>query len=318
MKKSDNIKKINNLKNKVNKLWVEKYRPKSIEDLVISKDIKKFIKNCISKETIPNILFVGSVGTGKNSIVNVLFNNILTSVLKINASAERGIDTIRETVVDFINTSSFQGKQKVILLNEADRLTYEAQDSLRDLMEQESNKCSFILTGNYINRFTDAILSRCIEIDTSNMNSDEDIIDRLKFICEEENITSISDKYFNDLIKVYKKDIRSMINNIQYNFIKDNEEYIVFNELDMNNIFDMIFNSCNNAKDIQDVFIEKDVIINEDIYSLLYKYFLNKYPDKDDCIICIAEYAYKGKYVFDQELQLMSCLLTLKDILNND
>lgn len=312
MKKQTEIEQINILKNKVNKLWTEKYRPKTLNDLIAPEEIKNFIKTCIKQQNIPNILLVGSVGTGKNSIINVLLYNIDCSVLKINASAERGIDTIRENVTDFINTSSFKNKIKVILLNEADRLTFEAQDSLRDLMETDKN-CSFILTGNYFNRFTEAIISRCMVFDTSKINSEKDIKERLQYICKQEGINE--EKYINDLITRYQKDIRSMINNIQYNYLRNDNNYVVDFVDEMEDIFDMIFNNCNNIKDIQDIFKERDIIINEDIYSLLFKYFLNKYPEKSDCIICIAEYAYKGKYVFDQELQLMACLLTLKDII---
>lgn len=312
MKKNNNINEINNIKEKTKKLWTEKYRPSTIKDLVVSDTIKEFINDCIDKKYIPNLLLVGSVGTGKNSIVNVLLKSLPLSVLKINASAQRGIDVIRETVTDFISTSSFGNKQKIILLNEADRLTMEAQDSLRDLIEDNTNKCSFIFTGNYENKFSEALVSRCVKMTTSTMNSSKDIKKRLEYICEQENI-DCDDDFLDDLIKKYKKDIRSMINDIQYSTLV-NDNNIVTKE-EMNNIFDLIFEKCNTVKEIQDVFKERDIIINENIYSLLYRYFIEKYSENTDCVICIAEYVYKGKYVFDQELQLMACLLTLKDIL---
>lgn len=315
MKKNNNINEINNIKEKTKKLWTEKYRPSTIKDLVVSDTIKEFINDCIDKKYIPNLLLVGSVGTGKNSIVNVLLKSLPLSVLKINASAQRGIDVIRETVTDFISTSSFGNKQKIILLNEADRLTMEAQDSLRDLIEDNTNKCSFIFTGNYENKFSEALVSRCVKMTTSTMNSSKDIKKRLEYICEQENI-DCDDDFLDDLIKKYKKDIRSMINDIQYSTLV-NDNNIVTKE-EMNNIFDLIFEKCNTVKEIQDVFKERDIIINENIYSLLYRYFIEKYSENTDCVICIAEYVYKGKYVFDQELQLMACLLTLKDILKEE
>ena len=115
------IKEINStsveISNALHSLWVEKYRPKSVESLICSAEIKKFISDCIEKYDIPNMLLYGRAGTGKNSIVNVIVNNMDCNYLTINASEERGIDTIRDKVQNFANTASFMNKKKIIIIN---------------------------------------------------------------------------------------------------------------------------------------------------------------------------------------------------------
>ena len=146
--------------NSVNNLWVEKYRPQCLSDLICSNEIQSFIEDCIKKQSIPNLLLHGKPGTGKNSITNIILNEIQNVHLIINASEERGIDTIRDKVQSFAMTAAWGDKLKIVILNEADGLNYIAQDSLRELMETSSAQCRFILTCNYINKIEEAIQMR--------------------------------------------------------------------------------------------------------------------------------------------------------------
>jgi DNA polymerase III delta prime subunit len=151
---------------KVHSLWTEKYRPTTVDELAADQEVKNFLVEVIRKQDIPNMLLHGRPGTGKNSIVNVILNNIRCSKLVINASEERGIDTIRDKVLAFATSAAWGNTLKIVVLNEADGLNYTAQDSLRELMETSSKYCRFILTCNSINRINDAIRSRCAEFET--------------------------------------------------------------------------------------------------------------------------------------------------------
>ena len=303
--------KINELLRQNNDLWVEKYRPKNVEDLALDENFKKFLLSCIAENSIPHLLLYGSPGTGKNSIVNVLLNNLNCFKLVINASEERGIDTIREKVQTFAKTASFGNKIKIIILNEADGLNYLAQDSLRELMETSSKYCRFIFTCNYIGRISDAIRSRCKEFELSpNL---KEVANRIIEILESENV-NYTDNFIISLIKKYGTDIRKMINECQSlnNIYDELNEDIISSDNKYVEYFDKIFNNSKSLKDISAVI--KSMIFSEDVYTALNDYIINKY-NKIELVIIIADHAYKSKFVADKDLILMSCILTLKDIL---
>lgn len=297
---------------KYNSLWVEKYRPKILDELVVNDNLYSFIKKCIEENDIPHLLLHGRPGTGKNSIVNVLNNNLKAITLTINASEERGIDTIRDKVQGFARSSAWANSLKIVILNEADGLNYTAQDSLRELMETTSKSCRFILTCNYINRISDAIRSRCSEFEL--MPKNIDIAGRLTNILDAENIT-YSNGYIIELIKKYGTDIRKMINESQ----KLSASHEVLSEdvlLDQfsskyNEFFDKIF-SFKDAKKISD--LAKKMLFDEDIYTALKDYVIAKYNNMD-AVIIIADHAYKSRIVMDKDLVFLSCIFNLMEVM---
>jgi len=261
---------------------------------------------------IPHLLLHGRPGTGKNSIVNVLNNNLKAITLTINASEERGIDTIRDKVQGFARSSAWANSLKIVILNEADGLNYTAQDSLRELMETTSKSCRFILTCNYINRISDAIRSRCSEFEL--MPKNIDIAGRLTNILDAENIT-YSNGYIIELIKKYGTDIRKMINESQ----KLSASHEVLSEdvlLDQfsskyNEFFDKMF-SFKDAKKISD--LAKKMLFDEDIYTALKDYVIVKYNNMD-AVIIIADHAYKSRIVMDKDLVFLSCIFNLMEVM---
>ena len=294
-----------------NSLWVEKYRPKNVNELAAPKQLKIFLQNVIDTNDIPHLLLHGSPGTGKNSIVSILQNNLKSVFLTINASEERGIDVIRDKVQIFARTAAFDDSLKVVVLNEADGLNYVAQDSLRELMETSSKYCRFIFTCNYIGRISDAIRSRCKEFELSpNL---KEVANRIIEILENENV-NYTDNFIISLIKKYGTDIRKMINECQsLNSIYDElNEDIISSDNKYVEYFDKIFNNSKSLKDISAVI--KSMIFSEDVYTALNDYIINKY-NKIELVIIIADHAYKSKFVADKDLILMSCILTLKDLL---
>jgi len=142
-------------------LWVEKYRPKTIEDCVLPEEVKNIFLGIIKKNNIPNMLFYGTAGVGKTTVAKALCNDLGAEVLFINASKDRNIDTLRTTIQSFVSTISLSGGRKVVILDEADNLNIQStQPALRAFIEESANNCSFILTCNFKNKIMEAIHSR--------------------------------------------------------------------------------------------------------------------------------------------------------------
>lgn len=295
--------------NKLEELWVEKYRPSKPDELITSPEVKNFVTSCIKKQSIPNLLLYGRPGTGKNSIVNILLTNIDCVKLIINASEERGIDTIREKVLGFSTTAAWGSKPKIVVLNEADGLAPAAQDSLREIMENVSNNCRYILTCNSISRVNDAIRSRCVEFELK--PRPKDIVKRLVEILCKEGVDFTKD-YIVYIVKKYNTDIRKIINETQKIYNIYGELKIVDVENNNDSYFELLLDKNKSVKEISNVV--KKLVLSDDIYSELKNYVINNY-DSPEAIIAIAEHAYKDRFVVDKDLVLMSCIFTLREIL---
>lgn len=299
---------------KVHSLWTEKYRPTTVDELAADQEVKNFLVEVIYKQDIPHMLLHGKPGTGKNSIVNIILNNIKCSKLVINASEERGIDTIRDKVLAFATSAAWGNTLKIVVLNEADGLNYTAQDSLRELMETSSKYCRFILTCNSVNRINDAIRSRCVEFETH--IEPIDAAKRLVEILDNEGVNYTED-YILAIIKKFGTDFRKIINESQ-------KLYTIHKKLDATvlkdtvlesyyKLFDQIFRKTSSIKDIAK--LTKRIIFDENIYTSLKDYFIENY-DIPDAIIIIADHAYKSRIVIDRDLVFLSCVITLKEIID--
>jgi replication factor C subunit 3/5 len=195
--------------------WIEKYRPKTFQEVIDHKDKIKTLQNLIDKNQLTHLLFYGPPGTGKTSLILALAREMYGEsfrkyILEINASSDRGIDTIRVSVVQFITTRS--DKVKLVLLDEADALTTEAQGALKSIMEKYSNYCRFCLICNDVNKISPALQSRCVKMVFSHLNV-ESTKSRLKEIITTENI-SIDDKGIEALVEL-ETDFRQLINILQ-------------------------------------------------------------------------------------------------------
>ena len=190
-------------------MLVEKYRPKRFED-VIGID-ERIIEAC--NQDMPHFLFVGKPGTGKTTTARIIINVLKADCLQLNASDERGIETIRDKVKSFAMTKSTNDKLKIVFLDEADYLTPIAMVSLRNIMEAYHKNCRFILTGNYGNKFIDAIVSRCVRVEFREPPTN-DVIARLKHVVKEESI-KITDEALSAIVGRFYPDIRRMINTLQ-------------------------------------------------------------------------------------------------------
>ena len=195
-------------------ILTEKYRPASLDDLILEgKDkLRKFLD---SPKSLPSFIFYSSKpGTGKTSCAKAIINQLGCDYRIINSSDERGIDTIREQVVRFAMGLSSNGVKRCMFLDEADGLTSQAQNSLRNLMETYASNCFFIFSCNDVNKIIQPIRSRCQEINFENPNKEE-ILWKLTSICKKEDIVEPYDGFIGELVDNWYPDIRSMIKTLQ-------------------------------------------------------------------------------------------------------
>jgi DNA polymerase III delta prime subunit len=201
-------------------LWTEKYRPKTIDGYVFRDESqKKQIKGWIKEQSIPHLLLSGSPGIGKTTLSKVLLNEIGIEeydILEVNASRETGIDFIRDKIVPFIQMMPF-GPFKVVLLDEADRLSQQAQDSLKGIIEEYSKFARFILTCNSPNRIVPALHSRCQQMHFASIDQTE-YTARAAIILAEEGIDFDLDT-LDTYVKAVYPDLRKCINLLQQNCV---------------------------------------------------------------------------------------------------
>ena len=202
-------------------MWVEKYRPKVLSELVNQKDIKGSLSGLIKNQSeMPHLLFSGSAGVGKTTTAICVSREILGDVwrdytLELNASDERGINMVRERVKKFSRFAGFDSQIpfKIIILDEADEMTADAQTAMRRIIEDTAKFCRFILIANNISKIIDPIQSRCAVFKFTRIE-EKDIIEQLKIISKKEKI-KVDDKGLNEITKYAKGDMRHAINLLQ-------------------------------------------------------------------------------------------------------
>ena len=299
------------------KIWVEKYRPAKLDDIILDKRTLKIVKEF--KNEIPNLLFVGNPGTGKTTLARVIVNDILgCNYLYINASDESGIDTIRHNITNFAQTKSFDGGVKVVILDEADGLTPQAQAALRNTMETFAKYCRFILTANYKHKIIPALQSRCQALDIKPVV--ELAVKRCYHILKNENV-KVSDEQkikFIQLVKRHFPDLRKAINELQKNVI--DSELCIASITSDNELLETVYKKIASQKSLE---ARKYLIENEDRfqgdYDTLLANFLNyiyntnlQDAQKKAFIANIADHLYKSAFVVDKEINAFACLVNLE------
>ena len=294
---------------KEHSLLVEKYRPTNIDNYVGNESIKKNIKSYISQNDIQNLLFYGPAGTGKTTLAKLIAKNLNCDLLYINASDERGIETIRDKVSGFASTMSFKSL-KIVILDEADFLTIMAQASLRNVIETFSRSTRFILTCNYLERIIDPLQSRCQTLKI--IPPDRlDIINHLMKVTNKENIKhSVSD--LETIVNNNYPDVRKMLNTIQISTV-DNIINLDETALVESNYMDKVLIELNNKKPnwrtIRQIIADSNVSDFEGFYRYLYDKSNEYAPGKEGMIAYyINEYSYQSNFRIDKEVNCMALM----------
>lgn len=303
----------------VNSLWAEKYRPKTVEDIVLADDVREQLEKYRKEGTIPHLLLVGKPGVGKTTTGRVIINDVLgAQYLYINASDESGIDTIRNKVVSFAQTLSLTGDVKVVLLDECDGLTPDAQRALRNTMEEYSNHTRFILTANYGHRIIPAVKSRCTELVLN--PPIKEVAKRMFSILKEEKIfVGPGKEGIILLVKQMYPDMRRMINHLQKCTIGRElklKQSRAANET-AKKVYDFIMKGSPLAA--RKYVISNEVEFDND-YPHLLKALLNVYYEEcrieewtRNAAVLIAEHLYQSAFCMDQEINFTACVVKLAE-----
>ena len=314
-------------------LWVEKWRPKTLDDLVLSPDNRAKFEELRKKQECPNLMFVGNPGIGKSTLAKIIVNDILDCQhLYINASDESGIDTIRTKVINFSQTRSIDGKIKVVILDEIDGLSSvthgsagktSAQQALRNVMEEYAENTRFIFTCNYPYKVIPALHSRCQEYDLT--PPFDECVKRCGHILKEEKIkvSKENKKLLYELIRVKFPDLRKTINAIQKNVI-DNTLNITVMDVDntfIQTLFEKICNRNVEASTIRAYYIQNEIRFDNDYHGLLKGLFEAvfasnfKFDRQRKMMFVISTAMYQHQFVMDDEVNFFASVLGLMEII---
>lgn len=297
-------------------VWFEKYRPQTLSDIVLDEKILTRFQEFKRKGDIGNLLFIGQPGLGKTSLAKIVVSDVLDCQYRyINASDENGIDTIRTKVNDFVSIKSFDGKLKVVILDEADGLTKSGQDALRNLMESRLDNARFILTANYGHKISDAIKSRCQSFDLT--YDKKSYVKRIVHILNSENIAYKADKVV-ELCKIYYPDFRKCINELQQNTI-DNTLDLSFDPI-LGFVAELLNKLPLDIEDIRKYYLNNESRFNGDYENLLvgiYDCFCDKSIDqvkKMEAILIVADALKTHSMVSNPEINFYATLIKLKKL----
>jgi len=296
-------------------LWVEEYRPRTIEDCILSDNIKKSFREFVENNELPNLILSGGSGVGKTTVARALCEELNRDYMIINGSEESGIDILRTKIKNFASTVSLQGGQKVIILDEADYLNPQStQPALRGFIEEFHRNCRFIFTCNYKNRIIAPLHSRCsvieFKVNGGKQQLATELLERCCNILKEQNI-EYEKKVVAELIMKHFPDNRRVLNELQRYGASGQIDSGILVNLSEVNMKDLTLHL--KAKEFSEV--RKWVVDNIDndptkifrkIYDTLYTYL--EPSTIPAAVIILGEYQYKAAFVADQEINLLACL----------
>ena len=296
-------------------LWVERYRPSDLNTYIGNEHLKSKVSIYLESEDVPHLLLYGVAGTGKTTLAKIIVNNIDCDCLYINASDENNVDNVRTKIKNFASSIGFRSL-KVVILDEADFLTPNAQAALRNLMETFSKHCRFILTCNYVERIIDPIQSRCQSFKVV-PPSKKEVAQQLVQILNQENCTYELDDIAL-IVNAGYPDIRRVINSAQRQIVdgklKIDTSSIIQNDYKIK-LIDMLTDKTK-LDDIRKLIADNSVSDYSELFRLLYdevdEYGSGKEPE---CILAIAGGQHQDVNVVDKEINFVATLIKIKRII---
>ena len=297
-----------------NSLWVEKYRPSSLDSYIGNEHLRSKVKVYIESGDLPHLLLYGRAGTGKTTLAKLLVNNIECDYLYINASDENSVDVVREKVKNFASTLGFK-EMKVIILDECDYITPNAQAALRNLMETFSKNCRFILTCNYVERIIDPIQSRCQSFQIVPPDRKQVAVHLSNILTQEGVETNVDDIV--TIVNGGFPDLRRVINAAQRQVV--NGELVIDEGMSIQNdyknqVLDILKtqDKKNSFKNIRQLLADSKVTDFSDLFRLLF-------DTVDDwgrghiaeCILILAQYQQSDAVVVDKEINIMAMFVEI-------
>ena len=303
---------------KENTLWVEKYRPATLDTYIGNEHLKSKVSIYLESGDLPHLLLYGKAGTGKTTLAKILVKNIECDYLYINASDENNVDTVRNKVKSFASTMGFKD-YKIIILDECDYITPNAQAALRNLMETFSKHCRFILTCNYVERIIDPVQSRCQSFQTT-PPSKKDVASHVYNILHGEGVDFQIDD-LKILVDSGYPDIRRIINSSQRNVVNGKLKLdivsVIQNDYKLKLLKILETQDKKSAfKDIRQLLLDNTITDYVDLFRLLY--------DEVDgwgkghvaeCILIIARYELSDGQVPDKEINAMAMIIELLGVI---
>ena len=297
-------------------LWVEKYRPTTINDCILPDDLKKTFGIFVQDKDIPNIILSGGPGVGKTTVAKAMLDEIGATYMMINGSEESGIDVLRTKIKNFASTVSLEGGRKYLIIDEADYLNPQStQPALRGFMEEFHKNCGFIFTCNYKNRLIPALQSRCSVVDFIIPNEQKPklaarFFARVGEILNNENI-EFEPKAVAELMNKFFPDWRRVLNELQRYSVSGKIDAGVLVNISESNINELM----QSLKDKEFTNVRKWIVNNldNDAVRIFRRIYDSLYDNLDGStiphvVVILAEYQYKSAFVSDQEINLLACM----------
>ena len=301
-------------------LWVEKYRPKTIKDTILSPELKTLFQTFVDNKNVPNLLLTGSQGIGKTTVAKAMLEELGADYIVINGSDEgRLIDTLRTKIKNFASSVSLAGGRKYVILDEADYCNAETvQPALRNFMEEFSMNCGFIMTCNFVNKIIQPLHSRCSVVEFKIANKDKpamgkELYVRILNILKQENI-SFEEKVIQEVLAKHFPDNRRILNELQ--------RYSATGHIDSGILANL---SETSIKELMQLLKDKEFTtirrwvgrnIDGDVAPMFRKIYdtINQYAKPSSLpqiVVTLADYQYKSAFVADQEVNFMAFLTEL-------